>query len=84
MTFPALSPRAKAYASALVTLLATVLSAVLPLLDGGVASTVTVILTTLASYGVVYAVPNSNYPQRAKPRGGLLDPLLSDPAPPTA
>lgn len=65
---PPLSPSAKAYAAALVTLVVTVLAAVAPILDGTAATIVTVVLSVAASYGLVYATPNKNDPRHVVDR----------------
>lgn len=61
---PALSPTAKAYIGAVVTFLTALIAA--DTLDAR--AILVAILASVGGGGAVYAVPNSNYPQRAKPR----------------
>lgn len=62
-----LSPAAKAYTSALVTLVVTVLSAATPILDGTASTVATIVLAVAAAYGFTYAVPNRPAPTRPTP-----------------
>jgi hypothetical protein len=95
-TIPPLSPKAKAYAAAVVTFVVTVLAAVSPILDGTAAAVVTITLSVAASYGLVYATPNKNDPRHvagnvttavegvATAAGELLTPPKNEPPAPTS
>jgi len=74
MKLPPLSPVAKAYAGALIAFLAALIAQP----DFGARSIITAIVGAAAGGVGVYAVPNANYPQRAKPRGGLVTGVLTD------
>lgn len=69
---------AKAYAGALATGLFAALTAATPLVQGFWSGLFTVVLAVLASYGVVYRVPNASASSISRRRRGPIGNAVDD------